>query len=75
MANRKKKTKVVKLGRQKIVIKHPGATRKACKAMGYSSGCDPRCLNKLQKRWGVWAARAKLAKALCWLQKKRRKRK
>ncbi len=69
----KKKPQVVKLGGKKIVIKHPWATRAACKRMGYSSGCDPRCLNKLEKRWGVRTARARLAKALCKINKKKRK--
>ena len=64
------KPKVIKLGKEKITIKHPWATKAECKKMGYSSGCDPRCLSKLEKRWGVWAKRAALAKWLCHMKKK-----
>jgi len=64
------KPKVIKLGKEKIKIEHPWATRAECKKMWYSSWCDPRCLSKLEKRWWVWAKRAALAKWLCHMKKK-----
>jgi len=64
--------KTVKLWKTVIKIKHPWATGNACRKMWYSSWCDPRCLGKLEKRWGVRTKRAALAKWLCNTKKKRK---